>query len=316
MAKKRTAAQKQRAKLRQEQQRAVSGDAGGLVEEAAAARPVRRRPAAGSRGSSTRWAVMGVGVVIVIVAVMIAIFLNRANKQSTDKGTAASIAKATSVPASTLAQIGVPSSLPLPPKLPANAPPVESGGKPLVLYVGSEGCPFCAMERWPMVVALSRFGTFSNLGTTTSAADDVYPNTPTFSFHGSSYTSDYLVFSPVETQTNTWKALDKMTPQQLRLFSTYDVQGYTGGNTGGVPFVMIGNLYVWAGASYNPDILNGLTFDQIANELADPASKVAREIDGTANQITAMVCQLTGNQPKSVCSASYIQQAQALLKGQ
>ena len=38
-------------------------------------------------------------------------------------------------------------------------PALTSGGKPEILYVGAEYCPYCAAERWAMVVALSRFGT-------------------------------------------------------------------------------------------------------------------------------------------------------------
>src|SRR5260370_29484940 len=43
------------------------------------------------------------------------------------------------------------------------SPPVLNGptGKPEFLYIGAEYCPFCAAQRWAMVVALSRFGTFS-----------------------------------------------------------------------------------------------------------------------------------------------------------
>jgi hypothetical protein len=32
-----------------------------------------------------------------------------------------------------------------------------------MLYIGAEYCPYCAAERWPLVMALSKFGTFSNL---------------------------------------------------------------------------------------------------------------------------------------------------------
>src|SRR6266702_3251914 len=38
-----------------------------------------------------------------------------------------------------------------------------SNGHPELFYVGGEYCPFCAGERWAMIQALSRFGTFSNL---------------------------------------------------------------------------------------------------------------------------------------------------------
>ncbi len=50
--------------------------------------------------------------------------------------------------------------------------------KPQVAYIGAEYCPFCASERWPMVIALSRLGTFSGLGLTTSSATDVFPEHP------------------------------------------------------------------------------------------------------------------------------------------
>src|SRR6202043_382420 len=52
-----------------------------------------------------------------------------------------------------------------------------SDGKPEILYVGAEYCPYCAAQRWAVVTALSHFGTFSGLGTTTSSASDVDPNT-------------------------------------------------------------------------------------------------------------------------------------------
>jgi hypothetical protein len=63
-----------------------------------------------------------------------------------------------------------------------------TAGKPLVVYIGAEYCPFCAAQRWPLVVALSRFGTFSGLSVTRSASEDVFPDTATLSFHSASYT--------------------------------------------------------------------------------------------------------------------------------
>ena len=42
-----------------------------------------------------------------------------------------------------------------------------------------EYCPFCAAQRWAMVSALSRFGTFSGLKTIHSSSSDADPNTPT-----------------------------------------------------------------------------------------------------------------------------------------
>ena len=71
-------------------------------------------------------------------------------------------------------------------------------GKPVFFFAGAEYCPYFAAERWSMVMALSRFGTISNLTLSASTGSDVYPNTPTFTFVGSSYTSKYIDFQSVE----------------------------------------------------------------------------------------------------------------------
>lgn len=42
-------------------------------------------------------------------------------------------------------------------------PGLLDAGRPEVLFVGTESCRFCALERWGLVVALSQFGTFSSL---------------------------------------------------------------------------------------------------------------------------------------------------------
>jgi hypothetical protein len=260
--------------------------------------------------------------VVAAVALMAILFATRKSPTSGGAGgSQTGIDKATSVSAATFEKIGVPSDAPPIPKLPTGTPAVVTDGKPVMTYIGAEFCPYCAAERWPVVVALSRFGTFTDLGITTSAPKpEIYPDTPTFSFHGSSFASDYLVFSSVETATNQpdpnggWTTLDTPTAQQQQLFDTYNTKEITG-STGGIPFIMVGNLYAWAGATYDPGVLEGLSFDEIASRLDNPDSKVAQGVDGAANQITAMICQLTGDQPSEVCSAQYIQQAQAALQG-
>ncbi len=318
--KRKSAAQKQRAKARQ--QRPATGGAPpstGSKVPPRAKRPPQRRPAPWPRRSPGRLSWAAVGAVVVAVGLMLILFATRSG-QKESKASAAAIAKVTSVPAATLEKIGVPGDITPPVRLPSGTPPVEGDGKPMVLYIGAEYCPYCAGERWPMVVALSRFGTFSDLGTTTSAADDVFPNTPTLSFYGSSYTSDYLTFSSAETETSQpasgggYTRLQDLTSEQQQLFSTYNTEQITG-SSGAIPFVMIGNLYTWAGTTVDPGFLKGKSFAEIANALADPSSAIGKAIDGSANHITAMICQLTGNQPSEVCSAPYIQQEQAKLQG-
>ena len=56
-----------------------------------------------------------------------------------------------------------------------DAPALTADGKPEVLYVGAEYCPFCAAERWPVVVALSRFGTWSGLSATDVGREGCVP---------------------------------------------------------------------------------------------------------------------------------------------
>src|SRR6266516_111965 len=72
-------------------------------------------------------------------------------------------------------------------------PPLTgSNGKPEIFYYGAEFCPYCAADRWSMVVALSRFGTFSQLPQSLSSSTDTAPNTSTFTFVNSKYTSSFL----------------------------------------------------------------------------------------------------------------------------
>src|SRR5207253_2294553 len=77
-------------------------------------------------------------------------------------------------------------------------PPLLNGGKPEVFYVGGEFCPFCAVERWSMIIALSRFGNFSNVQYMLSSSSDVFPNTHTFTFRNAEYNSPYISFVGVE----------------------------------------------------------------------------------------------------------------------
>ena len=181
-----------------------------------------------------------------------------------------------------------------------------SDGNPEVFYLGAEYCPYCAAERWSLVIALSRFGTFTNLRTTTSSGTDVYPNTHTFSFYGASYSSQYLDFVPLETATRDQaQTLQTPTNAQDVLIETYDTSPYSS-KTGGIPFVDFGNVYVASGSAVNPQYLAGLSWQQIASDLSDPTSTVAQAIIGNANYVTAGICKLTGDQPALVCGDTVI----------
>ncbi|MHB8189842.1 MAG: DUF929 family protein [Ferrimicrobium sp.] len=279
------------------------------------------------RRQTSRRAPAALAIVVLAIVVLVVAFVYTRKSATSTAATSASSAKPvpsavfsaiTQVPASTLAAVGVNHSLVATPKKiigSASVVPLVSNGKPEILYVGAEFCPYCAAERWAMIIALSRFGVFSNLHLMTSSSTDVYPNTNTFTFVHSTYTSKYLAFVPVETQTRTYAKLQPLTAADNRLLNSYDVPPYVPSvqNSGSIPFVDFGNSYVINGASYSPQILQGLNWQTIAATLSNPTTATAQSIDGTANEITAATCVLTHNHPGSVCQTNLIKSLQAHL---
>jgi hypothetical protein len=258
-------------------------------QKAAAARAAQQRRAQRRRAFTVIGSVVAVAAVVIVVVI---VALNsRSTPQTNDRVNAASsvVHDVSSVSSAELQSVGQGSA-----KLLAEPtrgdPPLTLHGKPEFLYVGGEFCPYCAAERWSMVQALSRFGTFSHLSEIRSATDD--GDLATFSFYGSRYHSKYLAFVPVENVDRNKKQLEPMTPAQQRLFSKY---------TDGFPFLYFGGKYVQTTAGYNQDDLSGLNQQQIASQLSDPSSKVARDILGEANNLTATLCKITNNQPASAC---------------
>ncbi len=199
-------------------------------------------------------------------------------------------------------------------------PPFLTGptGKPEIFYAGAEYCPYCAAERWAMVVALSRFGTFSKLDQTTSSASDVYPNTPTFTFYHSEYTSQYIDFVSLEETTNQpdgsggYTLLQTPTADQQKLINIYDAPPYLS-SAGSIPFIDIANQYVMQGANYDPQLLANHSWDDIAGQLSNKNSDITKAIVGSANYLTAAICVATKQQPASVCTTAPIPQIEQSL---
>src|ERR1700722_520063 len=199
-----------------------------------------------------------------------------------------------------------------------NGTALTSNGKPELLFLGGEYCPYCAAERWAMVSALSRFGTFTGLTTTHSSTSDVYPNTPTFTFTKAKYTSSYLDFTSVEEFTNerignsnnsntAYQTLQTPTAAQTALGAAYDPNG-------AIPFLDFGNKSVEVGilSPLSPSMLTGKSWAQVAAAMNDPSSTLGKALVGNANYITAGICKLTNNQPASACTPT-IQQLEANL---
>jgi uncharacterized protein DUF929 len=282
-----------------------------------------RRPSGASRRPSARQAAlrrrrnrMAVAISVAAVVVVAAVFVGV--KALTGTATPPAGFPTGPAPAQVVAAV---TTMPLAQQLAAarttrtvapslvHGPALTMGGKPEVLYIGAEFCPYCAAERWALVSALSHFGTWSGLEVTHSSSTDADPNTPTLSFRSATYTSPYLSFSPVELTTNErcqpgspgcapngYQLLQEPTAAEKQLLNTYDQQE-------AIPFIDIGGTYVLVRASYDPQVLAGQTPEQVARCLGQPKTADAREIGAAAAAITRSLCEVTGAMPTRTCSS-------------
>ena len=123
-----------------------------------------------------------------LVAVVIGLFIYLSNQSSggsggtgdtypTSPASAAVVQQITSVNPAVLAAVSTGSGqVQTPPAKISGSPPLltGSGSKPEVFYDGGEFCPYCAAERWSMIVALSRLGKLGNLSQESSSSTDIY----------------------------------------------------------------------------------------------------------------------------------------------
>ena len=282
---------------------------GSAREKVAAQRVAARRARQRKRGL-----IAGIGIALVVVLAVTFVLIRphaatapTAGSTGTAAQDAAVAREVTSVPGATFDSVGAGAATGL--AATTGQPLLTSGGKPEVLYMGGEFCPYCAAERWALAAALSRFGTFTGLSLIHSSPTDVYPSTPTLSFYKSGYSSKYLSFAPVEWYGEADDAstpfghvyLQQPTSQEAALFARYA--------NGSLPFVDIANRYLLPQAQYSPEDLSGLSWAQIAMAMQDPSSQVARDIDGAANTLTAAICQVTNGQPGGVCMSAGVKAA-------
>jgi hypothetical protein len=272
-----------------------------IAAQREAARKAERRNRILITGGSTL-------VVLVIVLAFIIVKLSSGGNSASSAGRTplpASVAsQITGVPAATLDKVGkgaVPAyTQGKPPFTPGSGAPLTSGGKPEMLYIGAEYCPYCAAMRWSMAVALSRFGTLATpLHGIHSSSNDVNPNTATLTFYKTGYHSPYLAFTPVENLTVNKTPLQNPTSAQNAVWAKYEPDA----STRGYPFIAFSNRQVMTRPIYDPAVLQGKSWSQIAAALKDPTSPVAQSVNGAANYMTGAICQMTNNQPASVCNS-------------
>ncbi len=205
-----------------------------------------------------------------------------------------------------------------PPVLLSGQAPLVANGKPEVLFVGAEYCPFCAAERWPLILALSRFGHFSVLHNVQSAPNDAFSGIQSFSFVHSAYTSRYVSFTGVELFSTTLDAqggysrIASLTPGQTALLAhDAPLSGALGSSP--MPFVDIGNRMATSTSGFSPAVLIGQSQSGIVSDLAQPGKPVAEAVVAAANELTAGICEATGGQPGDVCSSKGVREADAVL---
>jgi Domain of unknown function (DUF929) len=184
-------------------------------------------------------------------------------------------------------------------------PELEASGKPQVLFVGIESCRFCAVERWGLVVALSQFGTFTNLdlGQSETTAPPVVRS---FTFAGARYQSPYVSLAAVELSGEAprpgggFAPLGHLTAAQRRLFTALDPEGLT-------PFVDVANRFRDLGATEPPRVLAGPSWAALVGSVRRPESPAGQAIAATAEVLTAEICRATGGAPASVCGGAVVQ---------
>jgi hypothetical protein len=271
-----------------------------------------------NNGALIAWVSVGVVVAIVLTFVLVK-ELGSSGPQRTSFGplTPTVYDEVTKVPASVFNTIGVSSALVVPHSvfaiskgLPSFTQKVNGVTLPAAFYYGAEFCPYCAATRWGIIIALSRFGTFTNstlYKMWSSASDSAGPNTPTMTFYHVSYTSPYFAFKGYEVEDRNGNPLMKLPPDVNTLVNRYN-QNLS------FPFMDIDNKTFLVNSAFDPLTMGGYTTQAaIASSLTDTASPVTQAIISTANYVSAGICESAKNPPASVCDSPGVQSAAAAL---
>src|SRR5580658_7608540 len=272
---------------------------------------------------------LALGLIVVAIILLGALVLVRDNSGPSTTSTVETFNPApsslvttmTSVPASVYDSVGTSS-----PANPVQAPqPTGSGttplwlssdagtSKPVVFFYGAEFAPYAAVQRWPLILALSRFGTFKELGLMQSSASTAFADLSTFTFWNVSYTSKYLILESVERYSSLnptggrYLGLQRPNARQAAAIASYGA----GANT--FALTDVANRYVLNGASFAPGVLAGLTQNQIAGNLGTPASPLTQAVASAANEITASICAVDGDRPDAVCESKGVLAADQVL---
>jgi len=233
-------------------------------------------------------------VTLVAVAIVVGVYLAMNNKGASD----AYIGKPVSQKVYSLlyqaseAQYGAPGSVYLTAVKNVTGQVYSENGKPILISATGEHCAPCALLRWSLVMALMRFGNFTNLEyMTSSAAEGDYA---TFTFIASRYQSSYLIYQPYEVFNRAGTPLETLP-------ANYSLADQQYGKSS-IPFLDFADKYVISGGILsNPGILGTKNWTQIITSI-QTGDTAGSQIKQAANVITAVICKITGEKPASVCS--------------
>ena len=175
---------------------------------------------------------------------------------------------------------------------------MRRNGKLFVFFMGAEYCPYCAAERWAVVRALSKFGQWSGLKQTMSAArEEAFLNLPTYDLTEATYTSPHVEFVSREIKDREFKPLQKLLKVDEKLVRKHNPDK-------SIPFLLIGGRFMQVEAGFSPKIFIGHTFRQTETELKKIESDIRKTIDDEANIISALMC--VSGLPPELCRESGI----------
>ena len=270
----------------------------------------KQQAAREQRQARTRtYGIVTIALVVLIVAVLVVVKVaggggsgSVVDQPSPPAGTpipAATLAKLQSVPVSTLVAAPTGGIVQAPEAV--NTPALTANGKPELLFIGAEFCPHCAAQRWPLYIALAKFGTFTPAPGRIHSAN-LEGDVPTLTFYGTTYSSPYFTFTPVEVDTNKpqgngYAPLQTPTNAQLTLWQEL--------NGGSFPFLDFGGKQVLPQAQYLFTELENLPFSAVAAQVGNNSTSIGADIDASAAQLIKTICgTLSRDQPSDVCSVA------------
>ena len=152
---------------------------------------------------------------------------------------------------------------------------------------------------------------FSNLHLSQSAVT-AHPLVRGFTFHGSHYESPYVSFVPVELSGGVpspgggYARLQQLSSAQKSLENALDPHST-------LPFLDVANRAAVVGSPAPPSVASGLLWRQLALSLLGPTTPASQAIAGTAEALTAEICQATGGNPTAVCGSAVVKDYQTAL---